>query len=105
VCFDVNNRQTPPVQYGVFANPPLFLLKLAGMKNKHHICDNDISTRPCSCYDLHRLCRRFFYQLLSKYGRNVFTDNGDGTITDSATQLMWVQDDSGKGFAWEAALA
>jgi len=29
------------------------------------------------------------------YGVNDFVDNGDGTITDSATGLMWLQDDSG----------
>ena len=29
------------------------------------------------------------------YGVNDFVDNGDGTITDLATGLMWMQDDSG----------
>lgn len=38
------------------------------------------------------------------YGQNNFTDNGDGTITDSATGLMWMQDDSGEGMTWESAL-
>ena len=41
----------------------------------------------------------------TKYGQNDFADNGDGTITDSATGLMWSQDDSGSGLDWEAALA
>lgn len=39
------------------------------------------------------------------YGKNQFVDNGDGTITDQATGLMWAQDDSGKGMDWETALA
>lgn len=39
------------------------------------------------------------------YGRNDYRDNGDGTITDRATGLMWQQADSGKGMNWEAALA
>ena len=39
------------------------------------------------------------------YGVNDFIDNGDGTITDSATGLMWQQADSGSGMNWEAALA
>ena len=39
------------------------------------------------------------------YGNNSFTDNGDGTITDSATGLMWSKDDSGSGLNWEDALA
>lgn len=39
------------------------------------------------------------------YGINDFRDNGDGTITDSATGLMWSQSDSGTGVNWEEALA
>lgn len=40
----------------------------------------------------------------ANYGQNNFTENGDGTITDSATGLMWMQDDSGEGMTWEEAL-
>ncbi len=40
----------------------------------------------------------------NSYGVNDFTDNGDGTITDSATNLMWSQDDSSTGLNWEEAL-
>lgn len=39
------------------------------------------------------------------YGINNFSDNGDGTVTDSATGLMWSQSDSGTGVNWEEALA
>jgi hypothetical protein len=39
------------------------------------------------------------------YGHNDFTDNGDLTITDYATGLMWSQDDSETGLNWEEALA
>jgi hypothetical protein len=39
------------------------------------------------------------------YGVNDFTDNGDGTVTDAATGLMWTRDDSGTGMEWEEALA
>ncbi len=38
------------------------------------------------------------------YGVNSFTDNGNGTVTDAATGLMWLQDDSGSGMNWEEAL-
>lgn len=38
------------------------------------------------------------------YGINAFIDNGNGTITDNATSLMWMQDDSGEGMNWESAL-
>ena len=39
------------------------------------------------------------------YGKNDFTDNGDGTITDYATGLMWQQADNGETYDWEHALA
>ncbi len=39
------------------------------------------------------------------YGKNDFSDNGDGTLTDRATGLMWQKADSGKGLNWEQALA
>lgn len=39
------------------------------------------------------------------YGRNRFRDNGDGTVTDHATGLIWTQQDSGRGMTWEQALA
>ncbi len=39
------------------------------------------------------------------YGANQFVDNGDGTITDLATGLMWQQADSAAGLDWQDALA
>jgi len=41
----------------------------------------------------------------TSYGQNYFIDNGDGTISDNATALMWAQDDSGEGLNWQEALA
>ena len=38
------------------------------------------------------------------YGDNRFVDNGDGTVLDMATGLMWQQGDSGAGMNWQAAL-
>lgn len=52
--------------------------------------------------------KTFFVQLVrenTSYGSNSFTNNGDGTITDSATGLMWGQADSGEGMNWEDALS
>ena len=40
-----------------------------------------------------------------RYGVNDFQDNGDNTISDRATGLMWAKPDSGKGMNWQAALA
>lgn len=49
----------------------------------------------------------------TSYGVNNFTDNGDSTISDSATGLMWTKGDHGSvsgngprsGVTWEGALA
>ncbi len=41
----------------------------------------------------------------TSYGGNSFIDNGDGTITDSASGLMWSQNDNGTGLNWEEVLA
>ncbi len=39
----------------------------------------------------------YFVRGNTDYGINDFQDNGDGTITDNATGLMWSQNDSGDG--------
>jgi hypothetical protein len=52
--------------------------------------------------------KTFFAQCVrgnTSYGVNAFVDNGDQTITDTATGLMWTQADSGRGVNWQAALA
>ncbi len=41
----------------------------------------------------------------TEYGENDFVDNGDGTITDLATGLMWQKSDDGTPRNWEDALA
>ncbi|MFH1480914.1 MAG: DUF1566 domain-containing protein [Pseudomonadota bacterium] len=38
------------------------------------------------------------------YGENDFVDNGDGTITDRATGLMWMKADSARTMNWKEAL-
>ena len=40
----------------------------------------------------------------SSYGVNDFVDNEDGTISDKATGLMWMKEDSGFGLYWANAL-
>jgi hypothetical protein len=40
-----------------------------------------------------------------EYGINNFVDNGDGTISDLASGLMWMKQDAGKGLDWENSLA
>ncbi|NQU52556.1 MAG: DUF1566 domain-containing protein [Bacteroidetes bacterium] len=38
------------------------------------------------------------------YGKNNFVESNDATITDNATGLMWMKDDSGSGMNWQEAL-
>ncbi len=38
------------------------------------------------------------------YGQNQFIDNGDDTISDNATGLMWMEMDSAQAMNWEDAL-
>ncbi len=41
----------------------------------------------------------------TSYGVNSFMDNGDDTITDQATGLMWQKGDNGSGVIWQDAMA
>lgn len=52
--------------------------------------------------------RTMYFRLVrgnSEYGKNNFVDNGDNTITDLATGLMWQKADDGKSRDWETALS
>lgn len=57
---------------------------------------------------LHGKDKTFYIMLVrgkTGYGQNAFTDNGNGTLTDTSTGLMWTQNDSGKAMSWQDALA
>lgn len=41
----------------------------------------------------------------SSWGENDFVDNGDGTVTDNITGLIWQQADDGVARRWEDALS
>jgi len=41
----------------------------------------------------------------TSYGTNRFVNNGDGTVSDTATGLMWQRSDNGAGLKWKDALA
>jgi len=51
--------------------------------------------------------KTFFVQCVrgAAYGVNDFLDNGDSTITDRGTGLMWTKGDSASGLNWQEALA
>jgi len=52
---------------------------------------------------------KLFYVLYVRsnqaYGHNSFEDNSDGTISDNATGLTWMQSDSESAMNWEDALS
>ncbi|MDV7145336.1 DUF1566 domain-containing protein [Tropicimonas sp. TH_r6] len=57
---------------------------------------------------LHGRDKTFYVMLVrgrTGYGRNAFSDNGNGTVTDATTGLMWSKDDSVKPLSWQEALA
>jgi len=54
-------------------------------------------------HEPHRMYFRFV-RGNEKYGENRFVDNGDGTVSDLATGLMWQKADSGTGMEWKSAL-
>lgn len=41
----------------------------------------------------------------TSYGKNLFVNNGDGTLTDKSTGLVWTQVDSKKAMYWKDALS
>jgi hypothetical protein len=41
----------------------------------------------------------------NSYGGNQFVNNGDGTVSDESSGLMWQKHDNGEGLLWEDALA
>jgi len=54
-----------------------------------------------------QVVKKFFVRFVrgNAYGENQFVDNSDGTITDAATGLTWMQVDSGRAMNWQEALA
>lgn len=56
---------------------------------------------------LHGTDKTFYVMAVrgSGYDGHDFVDNGDGTISDNATGLMWQQADSGAGLNWDEAIA
>lgn len=71
-----------------------------------NFADGRIKGYPTSVPD--GSAKRFYVRYVRgnpQYGVNEFVDNGDGTVTDRSTGLMWSRGDSGFGMVWEDALA
>lgn len=52
--------------------------------------------------------RKMYFRFVcgnNQYGQNDFVDNGDGTVSDRATGLMWQKADDGRSRNWQEALA
>ncbi len=57
---------------------------------------------------LHGRDKTFYVMLVrgrTGHGKNAISDNGNGTVTDASTGLMWTKGDSGKPLSWQEALA
>lgn len=70
-----------------------------------NFADGRIKGYPLSMFNEDKTFFVIYVRGNTHYGENNFTDNGDNTITDNATGLMWSQDDSGQGLNWEESLA
>jgi len=77
-----------------------------------NLADGRIKGYP-SGGSISKLNYMYFVRGHTDYGVNTFIDNGDGTVTDNSTGLMWSRDDSGdetdpgphSGMNWLEALA
>jgi hypothetical protein len=83
-------------------NPTVFGVNFADGRIKGY--PKTVQRGPSAGRTAHKLFVRYV-RGNPAYGKNAFRDNGDGTITDRATGLMWQKADSGKGLNWEQALA
>ncbi len=78
-----------------------------------NFADGRIKGYPIITKNFEKLYYVIYVRDNPEYGKNNFTDNQDGTITDTATNLMWMKQDSGTVFVnnnkngamnWEQAL-
>ncbi len=72
-----------------------------------NFADGRIKGYPVGRISGRKKSKRFYVKYVRgnpDYGKNKFVDNGDGTITDLATGLMWTKYDSKIGMNWKEAL-
>lgn len=108
---ETHKRQYPPCSYG-FERVPfkdykalyiLYLLSVIPSRNSDIITEDGFI--PIHTPTLQNHMRD--YKLVRgnpQYGENRFVDNGDGTVSDLATGLMWQQNDDGQRYDWPQAL-
>jgi len=96
---DMNYASSTPYVYHTMASSPAqFGVNFADGRIKGYSLDMSWSGPGVSSFPV-QLVRG------AVYGANNFVDNGDSTITDRATGLMWSKGDSAKGLNWQEALA
>ncbi len=71
-------------------NKTMFGVNFADGRIKGYPIGKSMGRRPEKTYHV------LYVRANSDYGKNDFKDNGNGTITDKATGLMWMKVDSGK---------
>lgn len=54
-------------------------------------------------YEIDKSFYCYYVRGNTSYGQNLFVNNNDGTVTDAATSLMWMQNDSGYYSVGDAA--
>ena len=87
---------TKYVSTTMHGNPTVFGINLA---------DGRIKGYPISSPRGEKQFEVIYVRNNNKYGINNFKDNGDLTVTDNATGLMWGKKDSKQAMNWEEALA
>ena len=96
---DMNYASSTPYVYHTMASSPAqFGVNFADGRIKGYSLDMSWAGPGVSAFPV-QLVRG------AAYGVNDFVDNGDSTVTDLATTLMWSKGDSGKGLNWQEALA
>jgi hypothetical protein len=72
-----------------------------------NFADGRIKGYPVKTPDPRRPEKKFYARYVrgtTGYGRNDLVDQGDGTVADRATGLIWARQDSGVPMTWEEAL-
>ncbi len=69
-----------------------------------NFADGRIKGYGLSLFDRDKTFYVLYVRGKTSYGFNNFHDQNDGTIIDSASNLMWSKGDSGRGMNWEESL-
>lgn len=74
------------------------------MNNQQCMFGVNFADGRIKCYPVNKDFYVLYVRKVDNYGENDFKDNGDDTISDLATGLMWAKNDSQAALNWEEAL-